>query len=434
MKKSRIFAGMLSAVLAAGMMSASAFATEPPVDEPVAPGGNYTTPTVESDKSSTTITKYLIMDAEAYAPKVTMTYTLAPGTAAAAESADDYNVYAGIMTGVKYNSDTALTSETAAETTISFTNESTKLNDDEASGLYGSFDEDTQMYVTDSFNIDFSGVAFPEPGIYRYTLTEADNRAEVTALDNAERTLDVFIVDSSVDGGFVTANKKLAISSIVVYSDVVTAKAKAAITTAADTKSAAFNNEYTSHDLTLSKTVTGNQGSKDKYFKFTVAITGAGDSTKLDVVLANADGALNTDASINSALQGISNPATLTTSSAGAVTQDFYLIHGQSIVINGLPDGAKYTITETVGEYTASAEVAGDADAAADDEIATNGIVSDTDTGIKADTTVAYTNNKEGTIPTGVILSIAAPVAIGVAIVAGIIILSVKKKRSESEE
>ena len=54
------------------------------------------------------------------------------------------------------------------------------------------------------------------------------------------------------------------------------------------TKDKGFTNEYATQDLTFSKTVTGNQGSREKYFQFTVKISNAVAGTKYDVDLTNA--------------------------------------------------------------------------------------------------------------------------------------------------
>ena len=422
MRKTRLLAGMAASVLAAAAMAL-------PVSATVAPGGNYNVPATDDSVTEATITKYLIMDNEANAPAVTMTYTLTAGEAAASTEADTFNVYAGILDNIEMDG-------TAGDSaTISFDSSSTKADAD-ADGLIDSFDAAKQDYVTDHFDIDFAAVEFPEPGIYRYVITETCSLADniVLPMDSTERTIDVFVVDASENDGTAADDKKLRIENIVLYTEVIDSNTSADIETAAGTKAAAFNNLYETHDLTLSKTVTGNQGSKDKYFAFEVEITDAGSGTKLDVALDSADAVLDKSAKINESIAADENPDVLTTDASGSVTQTFYLMHGQSLVIKGLPDGAKYTITEDFAEYAVSAEVSGDTDAAADTGIADNGIVSDSTTGIKDDTEVAYTNNKEGTIPTGVILSIAAPCVIGIAVVGGIIVLSVKKKRSEAEE
>ncbi|MBQ3920575.1 MAG: QVPTGV class sortase B protein-sorting domain-containing protein, partial [Oscillospiraceae bacterium] len=57
-----------------------------------------------------------------------------------------------------------------------------------------------------------------------------------------------------------------------------------------------------------------------------------------------------------------------------------------------------------------------------------------TDTKIEKDVDVQFTNTRKGTIPTGVILSVAAPATIGIAVVGGIIYLVAKRKKDEDDE
>lgn len=419
--KRRIFAGFAAAFIAASLMTA--------------PASAYTkySDTLDTTGATATITKYLIMDKGVAAPNVTMTYSLAAdstnvtGTA----SADSYNVYPGIMEGVKIN-DAEVTS-----TTVSFDNTSTTSSvTTAATGLTSSFNGETQAYVSGNFTISFAEVKFPEPGVYRYTLTETDNRDDVTPIDEATRTVDVFVVDGSkyVEGEY---TKKLKIASVVVYSDQLKSVKKSDIESAGDAslKSSAFNNQYVSHDIELSKTVTGNQGSRDKYFEFEVAITNAGNSTKIMVDLTGADASLDKTKTINSSITADNNPAFITTDASGAVTQKFYLTHGQKIKLQGLPDGAAYTITEkNASDYTAAMtanEAVGGANTTAPN-IATAYVVSDT--AIKADTTIGYTNNKDGTIPTGVILSVAGPAVIGIIVVGALVFVNVKRKKESAED
>ena len=125
---------------------------------------------------------------------------------------------------------------------------------------------------------------------------------------------------------------------------------------------------------------------------------------------------------------------------SGEITVSFYIKHGQSVKLLGLPAGAKYTVTEAQEDYTPSVAVSETiaegasytADAAAN--AARNGI-SDSDTGIQGNTTAAFTNTREGTIPTGILSNVALPVGIivlGVVGAAGSIIY-IKKKKSEEE-
>ena len=108
--------------------------------------------------------------------------------------------------------------------------------------------------------------------------------------------------------------------------------------------------------------------------------------------------------------------------------------NGQNIKILGLAAGTAYEIEETPEDYVASAKVTGDTTRDSDSSdvaFAENKVY---DTELTADTTVAYTNNRSGAIPTGIILSVAAPVAIGVAVLGGIVFLVIKNKKRDPEE
>ena len=220
---------------------------------------------------------------------------------------------------------------------------------------------------------------------------------------------------------------------------------------ASATKSDGFTNNYAVENLTFSKTVTGNQGSKDKYFKFTVKIENAIAGTVYDVSYGadsiestpdgNAD--IHISANPNSATtcitSDVSQPLTITVPEGQTeVEQVFYLQHGQSIVIRGLIEGTKYTITEYPEDYTASATITGDTktgDAEGEGTVITlDSNYAMSDDCIKDDAVIDFTNDRSGTIPAGVLLAIAAPAAVGIAAIGGITYLLIKNKRRKAEE
>ena len=60
--------------------------------------------------------------------------------------------------------------------------------------------------------------------------------------------------------------------------------------------------------------------------------------------------------------------------------------------------------------------------------------VTDTTTGITEDTTLAYTNTKDGVIPTGIILSVAGLLVVGLIAVIGFVFFGIRSKRRYDED
>ena len=58
----------------------------------------------------------------------------------------------------------------------------------------------------------------------------------------------------------------------------------------------------------------------------------------------------------------------------------------------------------------------------------------DTDLGIKGNTTLTFTNTKQGVIPTGIILSAAGLIVVAILVVAGVVFFGVRSRRKYEEE
>ena len=381
-KHARFLATLLAAVLLVAAALPSAFAFK------------YTAVA----GTRTTFDKYLVMDVDANVPNATFAFTVAPGTAIAATE-NRVAVLAGIGTPTIANVTFAPTDSTTA-------------------GLPSDTDTATagQQYATQTATVDFSGISFTEPGIYRYIVTEtATTNQGVTNDESATRTLDVYVTDN--DGA-------LEVSSYVLHTGTDapaagTDKGSADVSNTGDKlgdKSAGYTNTYDTSNLTFSKTVSGNQASRDKYFAFTVTIRGAVAGTVYDVDLTKAD--VNISANPNDATTCIGNavtqPQRLTVPADGTVTQVFYLQHGQEITIKGLAKGTEYAVTENPEDYKQTAP-----------DNASGTIVSE-------DVTAAFTNTRSGVIPTGVLLTV-APFATIMAVGAVGIIVMVGKKRKRAE-
>ena len=359
--------------------------------------------------------KYLVMDEEANVPNVTFTFSIAPGEGE--ENTDDkLVVQAGdadavtgtpvILTPQAVFSVGDETFDTVQSHQEDGTQQATRVEDNVEL-------EEGQKYARKQVSVDFSGVSFSEPGVFRWVITEdATDRLGITNDEDATRYLDAYVIDN--DG-------ELEVEGYVLHNNDHFQPAKLEdADEPEDGKANGYCNLYTTYNIDLSKTVTGNQGSRDQYFRFHVVIEGDEAGTQFDVDLSNADE--NTLVNVYSP-ESHENPSVLVLGDDHKVEQDFWLQNGQSIVINGIPEGASYTITETPEDYRVSSttiEGAEDPREVSDAECS--------DDAIEGDTDIDYVNDKTGIIPTGVIIKV-LPFAIGAIAALAIGLFARKAKR-----
>ena len=425
MKKKRFLTTLAAAALAASMLSALP-----------ASAANYDS-TKWATGGTTTIKKYLVLDKKANVPNVTFSYTIAAGAEAKYEGKDTIAAYAGVVPTDPDDAITASTTFTSASTTT------------DSTGDEGIANDTTKKYATGEFTLDFQKVQFKEPGVYRYVLTETgagttDNLgAGISHVGNYQKTLDVYVTD---DDGTLAVDKYILYNSIIDAAPAISNNAKLdpkvdRRSTTNTAKTDGFVNEYSSQSLSFAKRVTGNQGSKDKYFKFTVTIENASGAT-LNINGDKSNFKKNTTANsatvytttvmdaANTVDQSTADGQQLVIASDSA-SYDFYLQDGQYITLDGLPKGASYEVSEEAEEYTSTVTDAND------NKFTYNSIVfKDSNEGTigAVDVATGYTNNKDGTIPTGVILSIAGPAVVGLAVIGGLIFMIIKRKKEDSED
>lgn len=452
--------------------------------------GNTTTTTTSSGETTTTptntsedvtgiyFTKYLVMDKEANVPNVEFSYTISKYDPSKSDgvilnqgdnSRATYTVFNGVGSPVITNVGSGTT--TAASGSVTFTSSDTTYNEDDyktsddATDMSGKDkghvefitkdDEKDEKYARQDVSIDFSKLNFDEPGIYRYVITESVSGTNqgVTNDSIADRTLDIYVEWKNESD----TSKGLQITGYNIYdgkvSDSVantTNSANGESDTSAvsnATKDPYYTNSYDSSDLTFGKEVTGNQGSKDKYFKFTVTISGATENTKYTVITANADTAPEVNSATNKSytadVMGNANNVTELTASTKTdnaatyeVTHDFYLHDGQYITIQGLAKGTTYTITENEEDYTKTDGITAAISTFDKDNDGTNDALSGSTSGLIAseDVYTGFTNEKDGVIPTGIILSVAPYAAAGIVIVGAIVFLVIRSKRKAQED
>lgn len=338
------------------------------------------------DNLSFTFNKYLVLNKGTKVPPVTFDFTIAAGGAVAA-AGDMPAIYAGVGA--------------PAITNAVFT-----PTDTTTEGLPTDSDADTadKAYATKEVTVTFDGKNFTAPGIYRYIITEESDAVPDGVTNDAPttRTLDVYVEYAN------SSEEQLEVTHYVLHEETENNPNIAP-------KSKGFTNTYTSYALTLEKTVTGNQGDRDQYFKFTVDITDAVKDTVYVVDLDDADATPSVDGAQQS---------TMTVGEDGTVSQVYYLKHGQSIVIRGLTAKTQYTVTEksySADGYTTSYVL--------DSERPVESNTTGAKTMGAADHTVTFTNNKTGVVPTGILLDVAPYLLLVAAALAGFALLALGGKR-----
>jgi len=421
MKHSKTKAAVLSAaVIAATTLSAV----------PAFAGTTYT----PVAGTSCTFDKYLIMEAGASVPNATFSYTIAPGSAISVDTSDNtvMQVNAGVGTPTASSttfspSDTTYTSVQEGDLDVARTDrENVKFETAKS-----------EKYAVQTSTIDFSHVQFTEPGIYRYIVTETAATAAETAAgivhdDDVDRVLDVYVTDDGTGAlqvsGYVMHKN---VGDVVINTSMGSADVATQAAALAD-KDDGFSNEVSKTDLAIKKEVTGNQASRDKYFAITVEITGETAGNVLQVSLAddndentaidgNADSTSGTNDATIAANAGQTNPTSLTVGPNGTVTQTFYLQHGQNIVIRGISPSAGYTVTENAEDYKSNPH-------------AVTGWTDDLSKAAIGETDIktSFQNERNGIIPTGVVVAVGAGIALAGGGVTGIVLT--KKRRDDDED
>lgn len=395
--------------------------------------------------TSMTFTKFLIMDEGDNVPNATFAFTVAPGTARSADTSDNtvMQVLPGIGTptiaNVTFsNSDTTtLASAVSSEIDVQRAASARLTGKTAANGVEL---EAGEKFAQKTATVSFSGITFPEPGIYRYVITEtanADHEAAGIMHDNdIDRILDVYVTDDGSGALVVSAYVLHTDDDDVVINNTMGSADVAAAGTALDDKTDGFTNEYNSKDLVFKKEVTGNQASRDKWFEFTATLANVNDADVYTVSIAddsnaattdgNADATSGTTAATRAANQSKTNPTSVTGAQLKAGVK-FYLQHGQSIAIRGIAPNATYTVTEDAEDYKSTAS------AVSGHTAATTGVIG-TIAGTEKAVKTSYQNERNGIIPTGILLSGAIGVAALAAGIGGFAALKASKRRRDEEE
>ena len=342
--------------------------------------------TYQSIVGSTSFVKNLVVDADANIPDVTFSYTIKRGTAVAA-TADTIEILVSDSGGG--------TIGTAAFSNLDTTNTIAGLPTDTDS-THPTADK---KYAQKTVSITLPNTSFTKPGVYRYEITEkTDNPLPGVTYDpDSTRYLDVFVVADESD--------VLHVQNYVFRKAATNIGLDGKYVSNPDEKSSGYINTLTQYDFDFSKTISGNQGDKNKRFNFTLSITGANPGTY--PIIAN---------------DVTGNPTSITVGTDGIATFAYSLTNGSTVKVIGLNKGAVCTVTEEPGDYTATRSLDGGAAVSG----ATSGNVT-----LNSDHSVAFTNTRNGIIPTGIIMTI-APFAIGICVFGAVFIFIIVRRKRRS--
>lgn len=357
--------------------------------------GNYTP---VSGDDVLTINKYLLVRSDATVPETTINFSVTPGTAIPAGNGK-FEVLAGVGTPT-VSSITYGAGDTASKQDTVTPGDSVVLD----SGM---------SYVKKSVIADFSSVSFDEPGVYRYLLTEASTDEatfldmDVQAINGAvakQRVLDVYVIDDS--------NGNLVVDSYVLHEILGDIAAGADMGTDVASrlsdKSDGFVNRVVTYDLEAGHEATGNQASKDKFFKYTLALSGLQPNHTYNVDLSKASEQSGSNSATIADNTNQTNPATITTDGEGAATVDYYLNDGQYIKVLGLTRNSSYTLSAAEEDYKKSAGT----DAPVIETKAHDDPTSGSFATLLADQYTGYTMTRSGIVPTGVFAGAAGALAL----------------------
>lgn len=319
------------------------------------------------------LTKKVTTDGNTHAPNTTFSFTIEPYVHTDTDKGDTFEGEA-VSNGVAGG----LTLDTANN--FSFAPEA-----------------DTSAFYTKTGKIKVHPEVFTEPGIYHYLVTETQGTYNGITYDVTPRHVYVYVVNKTdgKDGYEVQAVKVVKDGETDKADDLEIVNRYGDGTTPEDDV----------HDFTIKKTVTGNQGNKNKEFSFTVTING--DDT--DKAGKEKYKAVKTPKTGESEIMHITDEEAAT----------FTLMDDETLHIYGLSENDEYTVAEA--DYTAEGYTTTVKDNNAKGKLEADGVV------------VEFINDKHVGPATGVAMTF-APYVLLVAAAGGLGAVVLGKKKREDDE
>jgi hypothetical protein len=314
----------------------------------------------------------------------------------------------------------------------------------------------SSYYNSKKIFIDFSGVTFPGPGVYRYILKETSNNSYFTASD---LYVDVWVARAGGTPGSADYTKYAATAAIV-HTGSTLESTKDSTSEKVDNKVSYLMSESSmkAMNLTVKHISQGNQAPKTIDFAYTLTLANVTKDAVINFVR-------------NDGIVG-----NIFVKKDNTLTYKFNLSDGQSITFKNMSEYPSYTVTtdETLITDTglfaatklenykiatddADTATAGTAPDLYTDETNTSGVISGTtfidqsnryaetmtsasdnkytvkDTLMQSSGTVVMTVYKNGVIPTGVILNVAPYILVVLAGFFGLILFATKRRETEND-
>ena len=344
------------------------------------------------ESSDFTITKTLKLPENTYAPQKDFTFNVAPASAS-----NQQLTSAELNKGVEYGVDDGIVNSSATAT----------INANQTA-------TNNQVTANASFSVDLS--KFTHAGSYKYVVTEASTDNDDFKYDDNTLILYVNIINGA---------KGLEVKYVeLVDPDGGTAGAAAKIN--------GFTNEYGKdndgkdklYDITLKKVIAGSAANMDATFEFSVAVDSEYDNDVVLIVDTNGNGTYGDTITVGEGAGAQEVEDETYTLKADGSVQKISLGNDETAKIFGLTDGDTYTITETKGGqdgYTTT--VTGDT--------FENGTYTVTGN-VFQDTEITYTNTRNASTPTGIMMDI-APYAVLVVIAAAGCFIFLRKRHAKED-
>ena len=407
------------------------------------------------NQKTTSFKTYLVMNEDATVPDQALTYFVS--SASVEEETSGINTYWRRIDGL---SSTGRTSNSyvyfSASTSPVYNNQGVSLKSGDSSTLSSAELEEIKNTAGDltgkkiavsTGTIDMSGVQFNEPGIYRFKVSQyRDTETPWLVFDPVDKDAALYLDVYVSSDGTADTNKNLTITNYILHTkenDVYWANGSS---TASETKRPYFVDQYLTETITIKKYITGNQSRQDDLFDFNLIFNNAAKNAHMTVTTTNSS-TKNSDILAN----GITSSSTgvnwyYNSTYNGYVKSKVWMSAGDTTVIHGVPRGTNYSI----GEVSDTLQDMGYKSTILTDQCTGdvwNGLTEGTtpsinidddnafsDTGLTRDTKIVFNNEKNGVIPTGVMIAVAPYVTLAFCGFFGLIVFAKHKKHQDDEE